>query len=425
MLRLLLLLVLSGAVLTPSAARSKEPPSPDQLVQALGDPDFATRERAAAALRALGPAAIPAVKRALKSDDPEIRRHAAALLPALQTQAALAPRPVALKGGPIAVTDALKEITKQTGYLLSADPPAEGDRVHWDAGEVPFWEAVERITGRTNRSVAVATGSNDIRLLRAAARSPFVSLDGAFRVELPRIHEDRDITFTEFGERRDTGKRDHRLTLHLSVLAEPRFIILTAGPVRVTEATDDKGGKLTPAPRADDPPRSALDLDEVIRADCHGLAEVGLRRAPQQGTKVRALSGVIPIRVVVERKRVVVPNYLRAGKKEFRVGNANLSIRRVELDPKGGLELGLNVPADAGGVDKRRWHQRVIVEDLWGNRLTPNSYGAGTVGEQHHISVGFTPPRGWLNGFSPNLVVEDWVILETPVRFSFKDVPLP
>lgn len=50
------------------------------LVLQLGANDFAARERASAALRALGEPVVPALWRATNHDDPEVRRRAVMLL---------------------------------------------------------------------------------------------------------------------------------------------------------------------------------------------------------------------------------------------------------------------------------------------------------------------------------------------------------
>ncbi|MDY3561262.1 hypothetical protein R5W23_002537 [Gemmata sp. JC673] len=75
----------------PSAEPFLKAPSPEQLTRQLGAPEFATREQASESLRALGAAALPAVQRATTSDDPEIRRRALALLPAIQARIAFTP----------------------------------------------------------------------------------------------------------------------------------------------------------------------------------------------------------------------------------------------------------------------------------------------------------------------------------------------
>jgi len=61
-----------------------EPADAEALVRHLGADDFAVREAATVKLRQLGPAAVPALKRAAESDDPEVKMRARKLLQAAQ-----------------------------------------------------------------------------------------------------------------------------------------------------------------------------------------------------------------------------------------------------------------------------------------------------------------------------------------------------
>lgn len=423
--RLLVLLVVLGSGVGVLAQLPKQSASPEQLVKELGDPEFAVRERAIKALRALGLAALPAIQNALKSDDPEIRRRAAELLPALKAQVALEPHRVTLKHSSQTPSAAVAEISKQTGFAVEISDDAKGEKHDFGIENVTFWEAVERVTERSGRAVNVTMWPKSVVLTRERARSPFVSFDGAFRVELARLHEDRDIDFTKYAPRGEVGKHDHLLTMKLSILAEPRFIILKAGAAEITEAVDDKDGKLTVIKPEEEKEPKANSLDENLRSDYQIDANGFLRRSSQQGTKFRTLTGIVTVRVVVERKRVVVPNFLNAGDQVITVGNETVKLSGTRLNERGELLIYLNVPKDRDGMHAGRWHQRVIVEDVWGNIQRPYGYGTGISGGERHIDKMYSPPKGLFNSFSPNLVIEDWVILEKRVRFAFKDVPLP
>ncbi|MFW6108384.1 MAG: hypothetical protein ACOC8D_01090, partial [bacterium] len=61
---------------------TEKPANLDQLVADLGARDYATREEATRKLRALGPAALPALKGAAQSEDPEVRTRAEKLIEA-------------------------------------------------------------------------------------------------------------------------------------------------------------------------------------------------------------------------------------------------------------------------------------------------------------------------------------------------------
>lgn len=73
----LLLLLVVPAVAEPEASR---------LVRQLGSSSYAEREAATIALRALGEQAIPALKLALASPDPEVKRRVSGLLKPLEAK---------------------------------------------------------------------------------------------------------------------------------------------------------------------------------------------------------------------------------------------------------------------------------------------------------------------------------------------------
>lgn len=77
--------------------RKRVPPdvSPERLaalVKQLGDDDFDAREKASAALKALGARALPALRRAAGDADPEVKRRAQECLDAAVNGAAAARR---------------------------------------------------------------------------------------------------------------------------------------------------------------------------------------------------------------------------------------------------------------------------------------------------------------------------------------------
>src|SRR5579862_3130622 len=76
---------------SPAAPPATQPLSPemDALIQQLGADDFHIREKASAKLEAMGKDAIPALKEAKKSPDPEIHTRAEAILSRIDQPAAL------------------------------------------------------------------------------------------------------------------------------------------------------------------------------------------------------------------------------------------------------------------------------------------------------------------------------------------------
>jgi HEAT repeat protein len=75
--------LLGGVLLAPTQAEAQQPPSAteiNKLVRQLGDDSFSVRELADDALREIGLPALPALRQALRSPDPEVRRRARGIL---------------------------------------------------------------------------------------------------------------------------------------------------------------------------------------------------------------------------------------------------------------------------------------------------------------------------------------------------------
>ena len=87
---ILLVTALAGTLIW--SARADVPPVPttapaddvDGLIARLGDPEFRVRREASSRLKQIGPSALPALRRAAESDDPEVRLRATQIIRALQ-----------------------------------------------------------------------------------------------------------------------------------------------------------------------------------------------------------------------------------------------------------------------------------------------------------------------------------------------------
>lgn len=142
---------LSLALVTLAAPPTAQP-TPAELVARLGSDDFRTREAAHAALLKSGPEALPALRAALESSDPEVRLRAAPLLVRLQRAADSAPRIVAKKIAldytKVPLAQAVTDLRARTGLNLTIDPARVADplrKITCVTGELPVWEAVEAL----------------------------------------------------------------------------------------------------------------------------------------------------------------------------------------------------------------------------------------------------------------------------------------
>ena len=228
------------AVVAGSACSGDEPPAVEKLVEQLGSPSFAARERATKLLRERGPAALPALRKALESKDEEVRKRVELLMPPLEIEEALLPKRVTLKANGLTAAAAVADLAKQTGFKLSAAGRDDGKKVTADLKDVPFWEAMDQVLRDTGRTPVFQQYDKTLQFTPGIGRSPFVNVRGPFRLEATWFHEDRDVNFARAGDGKD-APRDHRLTLSVSVLAEPRITFLKVDPAKVEEALDADG----------------------------------------------------------------------------------------------------------------------------------------------------------------------------------------
>src|SRR5208283_3026226 len=105
-------------------------PSVEKLIEQLGDQDFARRDAANKGLAALGPEALPALRKATNHSDLEVRRRVEALVAAIETAATLAPKLVSLHAEKKTVRQVAQEIARQTGYPI--DVMAGNDELVYD-----------------------------------------------------------------------------------------------------------------------------------------------------------------------------------------------------------------------------------------------------------------------------------------------------
>ncbi|QJW94867.1 HEAT repeat domain-containing protein [Frigoriglobus tundricola] len=124
--------------------------SPAELVPRLGADDFRTREAAVAALERSGAAAIPALREAMKSDDPEVRLRAATILHKLQrtadSAAKLTPAKITLAYKNVPLGTAVSDLKTRTGLNLSFDLTQIADplrKITCVTGELSTWEALD------------------------------------------------------------------------------------------------------------------------------------------------------------------------------------------------------------------------------------------------------------------------------------------
>ena len=143
-------LALVGLAAVP-AAEKPAAKSIDKLVKQLGSDSFAERNEAAKQLDAIGAKALPALEKASKSSDTEVRKRATELFSRIgfrtRTQAVLAPTMVHLKFKDTPLKEAIAAFEKQAKTPINLIDPANkltGKKITLDTGKVAFWVALDK-----------------------------------------------------------------------------------------------------------------------------------------------------------------------------------------------------------------------------------------------------------------------------------------
>jgi hypothetical protein len=408
----LALTALSGETGSAEDAR----PSVAKLIEQLGSDGFEERERATQLLRERGPSVLPALRKASSHPDAEVRRRVLELIPALELAATLAPKRLTLSSHKQPLSAMLAEIKRQTGYSIITKGDDEKKLYDLELKDVTLWQAVERISLETG--YVVEEGSHGmIRLKRCESRSPYVSLDGPFRVELKEFCEYRERNFKEATKLKPTGRRAAALVLYVSIEAEPRLAILHTEAAIVGLALDEDK-------------KSMARPDWFEKGDLMALVyqlpgAIQLQRASETARTLKHLRGRIPVTLLVERRRVVVSDkLLDESNKKVGIGDTTIEFESATKNSHGNYEVKIVFPKDTGAIEPR-WSERIHLEDAKGNAYRSlNSYGNETLSTETRtwtfkgkVEPDVDPPS--------KLILENWITLRHSIPFEFKDVPLP
>ncbi len=287
-------------------------PDPSELLNRLGSPRFSERQEAMRSLEALGQAALPVLRKAQRTNDPEVRNRAFALVERIEKNLMLSPTMVRLNFREQLLEDVVEALTDRSGIPIRLDPNTadlrEGRRITIVAEEpVSFWEAIDRL-GRTARQssemMAVPSpGGHPIGfgvfLTEAGSRMTPISSHGPFRLRIVGFHLQRDL---ELGPPPGdpTGGFTEQFEVHLRLEGEPRLIFGQAGSPSLNEAIDDQGQSLLIRDA-----RGATVSGSVTIVEFNGgaslLLHAGLRYPQRRGATLRRLRGVVPV-IVASRK---------------------------------------------------------------------------------------------------------------------------
>ena len=278
---------------------------------------------------------------------------------------------------------------------------------------------------------------------------------GPFRVSVLTLHHQTDVTFPSVelkpneprgagssgasGEGRvPSGSVNEQFYAQIQLAGEPRLTLVQTGPLRVVEASDDKGQSLVVATPAG--PAGSRNPSFFPQPGGGVIAlQVVLSRPEHPGSKIRILRGSLPVFVASRKPNPLVVK-LEGGKgQSFK--NDDLTAVLHEVRPLGnGRQTSIEVSVrssteSAGGMtgpgfggDQGAWQndsirQQVEVRDGQARPLT--WFQTGYDVEKGRMTLTLTPHDG--DGTGPPAELRFYVLARaaTDVNFEFHDLPLP
>jgi hypothetical protein len=451
------LVLLAGAPSFRAADNAKEK-SAERWIEQLSDRNFKVRQQAAKAIEALGPEALPALRKARAQADADVRRQIDKWIPEFEASAVVAPKFVTLKLANQPVHKALEELTRQTGYKFQFD--ARDRRAQKACSlqleQATFWEAFDKVCRagklRMNAQPGFARVDDAQHLEFADTLTPFVVNHRAFRVAAQGFNyqrtsnTSRSVLFEKpaANDGMTNGQNyehaDEQFYLDVSLIAEPRLETLGVGEPSITEALDDQNRSLLPAKQPGMEHMFAHHLlrNHLPRGFQTAMQSVYVRlRAPEKDAKaVKIIRGTIPVYVEKEKKAlVVVEDINQAQGKTFELEGLSVQVVLFFKYPKKDrfslflITSSKKPHGDASApMDDDEEFQ---LQDAKGNAYQANgssTSGGGDASVERQFSFGgqfpFPIPNAAPLGPPAKLVYVKNISLLYHVPFEFKDLPL-
>jgi hypothetical protein len=413
-------------------ALSGQAPAQDagELVRQLGSTRYAEREASSAALEAIGLAALPALREAGASKDPEVRRRVAAIVAKIECRELKEAWPIRLD----VADQPLNSVVEGFGFPSPsrlAWHPDSPDAVRRrrvtirEPAPVPFWAAIDRLCRAGE--LRYIPGSPDgpsgglpgFRLFLAPGTWDGPRADsGPLRLEVVRIQHSRHVNLipNRSGQRPGRGprppafgERRERFDIALRILAEPRMLIRQVGNALIAEAVDDRGQSLLPSPA---PYLYAYGYGFGGTAQACANYNLGLRYPERAGLAIKRLRLTIPVEVeALKADRLAIPLADSVGK-IVRHGKTSIEILAVGAGRQGHPVVKLKLGTD-DVVPERLALERTGDLAPGANRPAPLELSPNVIqvldqhGRQYRLHVGNTQANGsevtaelmmWLEG---------------------------
>jgi hypothetical protein len=440
--RLLFLLVAAGlgtgwaAAGDPAEARRPTPQKvaaerAARLAADLGSDDYETRQRAVSELEALGPAAGPALQKALASADPEVRRLAidiaAKVARKVEAAEVLEPKRLRLVYKDVPLHVAVQDFMRASGAQIQLDGVKDNNKkITLDTGYTTFWDAFDKfctaagVAEKVFDSPATVGGNEEMytspwggrrRMVMWTRRGPvvqqqaevipalqngqFVLTDAAKATPRPS-YQAGALRFralpagTSMGQL-STLKGDNELVFGLEVIPEPALAWERVQALRIDRVVDDQGQVLKANEARAGAEAPVTDFDEIVYYGDYGgngnnnsgqRLPLRLTLGRKSSAALRELSGVATIKMQTATQTLAtIDNVLKAKDKGVKAADGSfLKVVEVKREEGGRVEIHVRVDQpQEEGANPNMW----MWGGGWGGRM-----GGGDQEVDNSVSTG-------------------------------------
>ena len=401
-----------------------------QLVERLDSPKVEARAAAEKSLIDLGTRVLPLLPTSVdakKKDLAERVERVKAALREKDEQTNLGASKVTLKGKGMRLTEAIKDLQKQSGNVITDLREANGAEAtnpafDLDIEDKPFFEAFDILAEKAGITFTPFTNDGTLGIMAGAMEpqpgapamaKPMLVYSGPFRIQFKEIAVVK--TFT-------TGAGT--ATAQFDVMWEPRLRpMLLSIKNEDLKIVDDQGKPVAP--------QVAAEANETGLGAGNCAAEVNLNlSAPERAAKVlSSLKVKGAVTVPAGMKSFKFPN-LGATNVVQKQGDISVTLESAEVDEQTWkVALVVAFPQDGPAFESYRqglFNNRLWLQQRDGSRFEHNGGYNNTGSDEGKISFEY------MFVDAPGKPADHMLVYETPAKvvpipleFEFKDVPLP
>jgi hypothetical protein len=397
------------------------------LVDKLADKDPAKQDEAAIELLQLGPDVLPLLPRADAKLSDSQKKALAVVRKSLRDQQMkrdLTPKLVTMNGT-FTVSKALEELEKQTGISVEDQREGTDSKLALKLNKVTFWQALDAIARDADGRVEYYRGGKIVLGKRPDGyTNPPVCYDGIFRAMVREIEIRRTL---------DTENATYSAIIE--VAWEPRFrpFRLDFNPADLT-VEDEKSRKIE-LPEAEKESLAVTSKAFVLfrvplGAIQRSSQKLGLLKSPLKFVGPTRMDSFAFDKTLAELQKN--PKAREMTQEGVTVGVTNLELPSDHWT----LVMSLEYPADGPQFESfESWliFNELVLKSKEGDKIFPSNGGyviQGTAGNRATIEYHFVDSkkdkltRGNPDDWKPVYKVPG-LIVEVPMKFEFKDVPLP